>query len=188
MTKHIGEDRREGLSDRRKSPWWFWVGGIAVLVGTAVNVGVALNRNAIPEVVIPDHTVALESLSTQLETLTLRQPEVHTLVTERIIRDTVFIPYEVAMEPQIVRVHDTTEVLVFRVDTLWMPPQIVTIPVPERTFWSAETYAPSIGNTVWSLGGVALGMFLHGVVFPTAKACVVVNIDVMVFRDEMCNL
>lgn len=190
MTKHTGEDRREGQKDRRAMRLSAWIG---LLVSGGVGAAIGYLGSQPEAVTLPDHTPALDSLSSSLETLStqisllaLGEPEVRTVLTERLRIDTLRIPYEVAV-PQIVRVHDTTEVLVFRVDTLWMPPQIVTIPVPARTFWSPETYKPSIGNTVWSFGGVALGMFLHGVVFPTAKACVIVNIDVMVSRDEMCN-
>lgn len=183
MAEYTGDERREGKRDRRTG-WSFWIAIVASVVGFALvsgAIGVGIERRSTPEVTIPDHTVALESLSTQLEALTLREPEVRFVVTERLVRDTVLVPYEVAMEPQIVRVHDTTEVLVFRVDTLWMPPQIITIPAPERGFWAAETYRPSIGNFVWSAASLSLGVLLQSAFGSSARACVVVN------GEEACN-
>lgn len=184
--EYTGEERREGPDDRRHVAKWairLWgglvaLGAVMAVLGSGTS-GYLLGRRSIPALAMPDHTLALESLSVQMETLTLREPEIRTVVTERLRIDTLRVPYEVALAPEIVRVTDTLRI--FQVDTIWMPPQIVTIPVPERTFWSSETYSPSIGNTVWSFGGGILGYVLRGIFESSARACVIVN------AAETCN-
>lgn len=180
--KYEGSDRRKGHRDRR-SRWllWLFVAGLTATTGATSWAG---GRTTAPEsesIVVPDRSQDFQNIRGQLATLIEREPEIRTVVTTRIVRDTLLVPVHipVAVPPEIIRITDTLRVLVFRVDTLWMPPQIVTIPV--HTFWSSETYSPSIGNTVWSVGGGILGYILRGVFESSARACVVIN------AEESCN-
>lgn len=168
---------------KKKWQTYVWIAllGVGGVSTTAVGYTVGGERGvAADEIVFPDYAQDFLSLRNQLETLTARSPEVQTVVTTRIIRDTLRIPYPV-VESRIISVTDTVHVLVMQIDTVWAPPQIITIPAPERGFWAAESYQPSIGTFVWSAASLSLGAFLQSVFSSSARACVVVN------GEESCN-
>lgn len=178
MTEYTGDDRRKG--NRRKVTKWilFWpllVVGSAIASGSLVY---AMEKEPEPEpIVITDNTQGLLDIQgvvlnnqRQLELLSARQPEVRTVITTEIIRDTLPVPYPVPSPPEIVHTVDSFPVFVY--DTTWMPPQIVRIPASPRSF--AE-------YGLVGLGGGIVGYIVRSIFESSAKACVVIN------GEETCS-
>ena len=82
-----------------------------------------------------------------------------------------------ACVPEIIEVDKP--VVVYDTTTIYQQAEIQLC--PERTFWSSETYRPSIGNTLWSLGGFVVGAIVGGQLNNDARACVIVN------GEEICE-
>jgi hypothetical protein len=99
-----------------------------------------------------------------IERVVLRDVLVYDTVS---VVDTLLVP----QEPQIIRVVETKEVLV--IDTVFAPPQIITIPAPDRGYFSSHYFLPRAGNLLYLLGGVALGSILDN----DASACIFISTD-----------
>ena len=178
------KERRGNEGNRRKMKLWVLLSWVAVVVLThslSAGTGFFIGNDAptLEEMAntYPDETLAIAALTAQLDSLVARPPEVRTVVTQRIVRDTVYVPTVdiVYAEPQVYTMYDTVRSV--RVDTFYMPPNIIRIPAPPRTFWSSETYKPSIGNTAWAVGGGILGYLLRGAIDNSATSCIVINGD-----------
>ena len=185
MSKHTGQDRRKGGYDRRKKSLLAWSMLILLffLLGGAAGYATRASGDDTEDFARADSVMneKLDDAREELQRLASSVPDtvVRVVVRERIIRDTLTVTktVEVASPPQIVEV----ETIVSRVDTFYAPPQIIRIDAPARNFWSSETYKPSIGNTVWSVGGFLLGVLVGGQIDNDAKACVIIN------GEERCN-
>lgn len=178
--RYKGADKRFGTRDRRR--WGKWEARLwAFLILVAIGGGFALGRNlgageASTERAInglsEGDSVRSQVILDSLLAFAAREPEVvervvvHTVVEKDTVRlvDTLLVP----SDPVIVRVRDTTEVLV--IDTVFAPPQIITIPAPEYGFFSSEFFKPRAGNLLYLLGGVALGHLVSS----DATACVLI--------------
>ena len=176
-----GPNRRRGASDRRSSSDWIkWVFMVIALI--LVWGGGYFGRGAIPQperiVFIPDSTLAMENQE-ELRRLASLIPDTVVRYVTRLRVDTLPMPYAVteAGVPQIIEVD--RPVIVYDTTTIYQQAEIQLC--PERTFWSAETYRPSIGNTLWSLGGFVFGAIVGGQLNNDARACVIVN------GEEICE-
>jgi hypothetical protein len=179
--KYTGPDSRIGGVDRRYGGRWAkHVWGIILLLVFAGGVGTGIGLRAgdasaveaieqAAEGDIARSQVILDSLLAMMP----RLPEIQERIVlrDRLVRDTVRLvdTLLVSQDPQIIRVRDTVEVLV--VDTVFAPPQIITIPAPEYGFFSSEFFKPRAGNLLYLLGGVALGHLVSS----DATACVLVT-------------
>ena len=182
---HKGPNRRRGAGDRRSSGDWIkWI-VLAVLLILAT-LGGYWGHGAVPprRVFVLDTTMIREANETQEELRRLASLVPDTVVRyvtrERLQIDTLPVPYTVteACAPEIVEV-PSPPVVVYDTTTIYQQAEIQLC--PERTFWSSETYRPSIGNTFWSLGGFLLGAIVGGQMNNDARACVIVN------GEEICE-
>lgn len=178
-------DKRVGMRERRSGARWRMVMVIAIAAASGYILGqpwrTGPSVDEIAQTFHADPIPAIDSLGARIQTLADRPPTERVVIRDRFIRDTIYIPridtfYAAA---EIVRVMDTTTLVL--VDTVYMPPQIIRIPAPERGFWSSDTYKPSIGNFAWATGGGILGYWLRGQVDNSARSCIVIN------GDETCN-
>lgn len=181
--KYDGKDSRMGGSDRRyPGKWATHIWGVILLIVFSMGLGVGLNLGA--DTALADSQVAdlseRDSVRSQifldsLSVLAARQPEIQEVIVlqDRLIKDTVqsVDTLLVPQPPQIIRVVEIKEVLV--IDTVFAPPQIITIPAPEYGFFSSEFFKPRAGNLLYLLGGVALGTILDN----DASACIFVSTD-----------
>ena len=184
-SKHEGPEGRVGNHDRRSVGRWathIW-GAILLFAflsgfglrhslgsGTALadsQVASLSERDSIRSQVLLDSVISLAN----------RQPQIQevAVVTQVVARDTIYkvdtLLVEVASEPliQIVRVRDTIQVLI--IDTVFAPPQIITIPAPDYGYFSSHYFQPRAGNLLYLLGGVALGHLIGS----DASACILVS-------------
>ncbi len=181
--RYTGPDSRMGGVDRRYAGRWakhIW-GIILLLVFLAGN-GVGYNLRAdtssiersitsvsegdsIRSQVLLDSLISFASkVPETIERVVLRDVLVYDTVS---VVDTLLVP----QEPQIIRVVETKEVLV--IDTVFAPPQIITIPAPDRGYFSSHYFLPRAGNLLYLLGGVALGSILDN----DASACIFISTD-----------
>lgn len=179
--KYTGVDSRMGGVDRRYGGRWakhIW--GIVLLLAFTGGGGIGYNLRT--DAALADSLVAnaaegdsirsqviLDSLIS-LSSRQIQRIEVP-VVSQVVIRDTLYRvdTLLVTSDPQIVEV--VKEVLV--IDTVYAPPQIITIPAPEYGFFSSEFFKPRAGNLLYLLGGVALGTILDN----DASACIFVSTD-----------
>jgi hypothetical protein len=172
-----------GGSDRRyPGKWATHIWGFILLLVFLAGTGVGINLRAdddsvalmvadategdiIRSQVILDSLIALAARQpVEVERVVVRDVLVHDTVP---VTDTLLVP----QEPQIIRVVEIKEVLV--IDTVFAPPQIITIPAPEYGFFSSEFFKPRAGNLLYLLGGVALGSILDN----DASACIFISTD-----------
>ena len=181
--KYTGVDSRIGGVDRRYAGRWakhIWgvilllvfmsggVGGYNLRADTALADSLVANAaegDSIRSQVILDSLLAFANRPPIVSERTVIRTVVHSDTIE--VVDTLLIP----QDPQIIRVVEIKEVLV--IDTVFAPPQIITIPAPEYGFFSSEFFKPRAGNLLYLLGGVALGTILDN----DASACIFVSTD-----------
>ena len=175
-------NRRGTEGNRRKMKLWVmasWAGAamLALVLSAGAGYTVANQAPSLEEITntYPDNIPAIQTLADQIEVLTSREPETRVIVNTRLIRDTVEVMHvdTVYAPPEIYTMYDTTHSV--RVDTFYMPPNIIRIPAPPRTFFSGDTYKPSIGNFSYALIGGLLGAWIHGQVDNSATSCIVIN-------------
>jgi hypothetical protein len=181
--KYSGPDSRMGGSDRRfPGRWATHIWGIILLLVFLAGNGVGYNLRAdtssiersitsvsegdsIRSQVLLDSLISFASkVPETIERVVLRDVLVYDTVS---VVDTLLVP----QEPQIIRVVETKEVLV--IDTVFAPPQIITIPAPDRGYFSSHYFLPRAGNLLYLLGGVALGSILDN----DASACIFISTD-----------
>ncbi len=181
--KYSGPDSRMGGSDRRyPGKWATHIWGIILVLVFSGGVGTGIYLRADTSSIERSITSVSEGDSIRSQVLLdslislanrrIQRIEVP-VVTQVVVRDTLYRvdTLLVAQEPQIIRVRDTIEVLI--VDSVFAPPQIITIPAPEYGFFSSEFFKPRAGNLLYLLGGVALGTILDN----DASACIFVSTD-----------
>jgi len=192
--KYTGPDGRMGGSDRRyPGKWATHIWGIILLIAFSSGMGVGINLRADTSSIERSITSVSEGDSIRSQVILdsvnalLARPELE-VITNTIVRDvpvhdtvevidTVLV--EVAQEPQIIRVVEIKEVLV--IDTVFAPPQIITIPAPDYGYFSSHYFLPRAGNLLYLLGGVALGHLAGS----DATACVIVTTSGM--SRENCD-
>jgi hypothetical protein len=181
--KYIGVDSRMGGSDRRfPGKWSTHIWGIILLLVFLAGNGVGINLRADDDSValmVADATegdiVRSQVILDSLISLASRDPVVQerVVVSTELVHDTTWVvdTLLVPQEPQIIRVVEIKEVLV--IDTVFAPPQIITIPAPDRGYFSSHYFLPRAGNLLYLLGGVALGSILDN----DASACIFISTD-----------
>jgi len=153
MTKYDGENKRE--TNRRRMPLWPFLILVGVGIASAGTTYAIVNKPE-PEqepITVPIDSLRLQAIMEQLSFLITRDvqrvPDTTIVITERIIRDTLPVPYPVPSEPEIIFVVDSFPVIDSIPYTVYSEPTIITIPT--------STYKPSRGNLAWSIGGFILG-------------------------------
>ena len=181
--KYTGVDSRIGGIDRRYAGRWakhIW-GVILLLVflaGTGVGINLRADDDSVAEAIeqaAEGDIVRSQVILDSLISLASRDPVVQerVVVSNVLVYDTTWVvdTLLVPQDPQIIRVVEIKEVLV--IDTVFAPPQIITIPAPDRGYFSSHYFLPRAGNLLYLLGGVALGTILDN----DASACIFISTD-----------
>ena len=181
--KYSGPDSRMGGSDRRYPGKWathIWGIILVLIFSSGVGVGITLRADtssierSITSVSEGDSIRSQVILDSLLSFLARPPQTIERLVIRDVLtRDTLLVvdTLLVPQEPQIIRVVEIKEVLV--IDTVFAPPQIITIPAPDRGYFSSHYFLPRAGNLLYLLGGVALGSILDN----DASACIFISTD-----------
>jgi len=172
-----------GGSDRRYPGKWathIWGIILVLIFSSGVGVGITLRADtssierSITSVSEGDSIRSQVILDSLLSFLARPPQTIERLVIRDVLtRDTLLVvdTLLVPQEPQIIRVVEIKEVLV--IDTVFAPPQIITIPAPDRGYFSSHYFLPRAGNLLYLLGGVALGSILDN----DASACIFISTD-----------
>jgi len=176
--KHKGVETRVGNHDRRAAGRWathIW--GIILLVAFSSGGFLGYNLRADTSSIERSITSVSEGDSIRSQVILdslISLSQLFPDTIERTIVRTVLVPDTtwmvdtlfVAQEPQIIRVRDTVNILV--VDSVFVPPTIITIPPVQYGFFDSRHFVPNAGNIAYLIVGAALGSIIDN----DASACV----------------
>lgn len=180
--KYSGPDSRMGSDRRSIGRWATHMWGIILLIVFSSGLGVGLNLGADTSSIERSITSVSEGDSIRSQVILdsllsflARPPQIveQLVIRDVLVRDTLHRvdTLLVPQDPQIIRVVEIKEVLV--IDTVFAPPQIITIPAPDRGYFSSHYFLPRAGNLLYLLGGVALGQIIDN----DASACIFISTD-----------